>query len=215
MTGKVTPAGTTGTIRFNRIDKLVDLSHSFISPVLEEGQTAVDATGGNGNDTLFMASLVGRSGRVYVFDIQEEAIKNITARLEEAGMKNRAVLIHAGHEKLEKYVAEPVKAVMFNLGYLPGGNHRLVTRPESTTAGLKAALRLLAPGGRLSVVAYRGHQGGSEEALAVEELLKFLDRRKYCTIKINLLNRDEIAPVLYVVEKGGDWSSEKHRRGKA
>jgi len=195
---------TGGMSRQGRLDKLVELSHCYIGQVLREGHAAVDATGGKGYDTLFMAGLVGQSGRVYVFDIQEEALRGIAGRLEKEGMRSRAVLIHAGHEEMEEFVVEPVRAVMFNLGYLPGGNHNVVTRPETTLAGLRAALKLLASGGRLSVVAYRGHRGGLEEALAVEEILKSLDKRKYSTIKIELLNRVENAPVLFVAEKAGD-----------
>ena len=154
-----------------RTAPLVARAQEAVAPVLAPGAVAVDATAGNGHDTLFLAEAVGPAGRVYAVDVQEAAIAATRARLAEAGLEARIHLACAGHEDLTEQVAPAdrgrVAAVMFNLGYLPGGDHTLTTRPPATLDALNAARGLLAPGGRLSVVAYTGHPGGAEEAEAV------------------------------------------------
>ena len=121
----------------------------FIGEALLPGSVVVDATMGNGRDTLFLAGAVGPAGRVYAFDIQPAALKATAALLAEAGLADRAQLIQADHSLLQQHLPGPVDAVMFNLGYLPGGDHSTITRPDSTRAALQAALSLLAPGGRV------------------------------------------------------------------
>ncbi len=133
--------------------------------MLQPGEVAVDATVGNGHDTLFLAQQVGAQGHVYGFDIQEEALARTRRRLEEAGLRDRVTLLQMGHEHMAEAVPAAwhgrIGAVMFNLGYLPGGSDRTcITRPQTTVPALEAALRLLRPGGVLTVVAYRGHPGG-------------------------------------------------------
>ena len=127
-----------------------------------------DATVGNGHDTRFLAECVLPGGRIYGFDVQEAALESTRSRLREAGVADDLVdLLHAGHEEMETRVMGPVAAVMFNLGYLPGGDHALTTSPGPTIAALRAAIGLLKPGGLVSVVCYQGHDGGREEADAV------------------------------------------------
>lgn len=151
---------------------LVQQAHQAVGRLLEAGDTAIDATVGNGHDTLFLAKLVGETGKVYGFDIQQEALDSAWRRLEEAGEAAQVSLYHAGHETmailLPESVAGKVRAVMFNLGYLPGGDKQRTTVASTTLAALQVSLTLLAPGGVVSVLAYTGHPGGREEA----ELLK-------------------------------------------
>ncbi|MCL6634507.1 MAG: methyltransferase domain-containing protein [Peptococcaceae bacterium] len=181
----------------------VHLVHLLIAEVLGEGGTAVDATAGNGRDTLFLARLVGPAGRVYAFDVQERALRTTRALLEEAGLAGRVTLVKAGHEEMERLVPGPVDAVVFNLGYLPGGDHALVTRPDTTVRALRSALNLLRPGGRAGLVVYTGHPGGREECRRVEELASRLDGSLYRAIRINFLNRAVHAPVVIVIDKAG------------
>ena len=94
-------------------------SHQYIKACVNEGDTVVDATCGNGNDTVFLAQLVGERGRVFGFDIQDAAIENTAGKLEELKLLKRVTLIKDGHENMGNYVNENIKAVMFNLGYLP------------------------------------------------------------------------------------------------
>lgn len=181
----------------------VHLAQLLISESVREGGTAVDATAGNGKDTLFLARLAGSEGTVYAFDIQEEALQTTRSLLEKAGLAGRVTFIHAGHEEMERWVPGPVDAVIFNLGYLPGGDHALVTRSDTTARALRSALDLLRPGGRVGLVIYTGHPGGREECHRVEGLASSLDGNLYRVIRIHFLNRAADAPVVIVIEKAG------------
>jgi len=139
------------------------------------GDIVVDATAGNGSDTLFLARAVGPKGRVFAFDVQAEALESTRRRLD--GDPDRdslapAELVLAGHETMGNVVPGDLRgriaAVMFNLGYLPGDSSPLITLPETTLAALNEAVGLLRPGGVLTVVVYPGHEGGRDEADAVE-----------------------------------------------
>jgi len=140
------------------------------------GDIVVDATAGNGSDTLFLARTVGPRGRVYAFDVQAEALDSTRRRLEgEAATSSPLApveLIRAGHETMERFLPPEargrVAAVMFNLGYLPGVPSPVITLPATTLAAMESSLRLLRTGGALTVVAYPGHEGGRAEADAVE-----------------------------------------------
>jgi predicted methyltransferase len=144
---------------------------------LPAGGLAIDATVGNGHDTVFLANQVGPTGRVYGFDVQASA-------LEAAARRTRGLdqvrFIHAGHEQMVARVpadaAGRINAIMFNLGYRPGGERSIVTRPETTLAAFRQGLDLLAPGGRMSLVLYPGHEGGAEEAEAVRDAARHLNR---------------------------------------
>lgn len=143
-------------------------AHEVVQAVVRPGDAVVDATVGNGHDTVHLARLVGVAGIVYGFDVQEAALAATRRRLEESGCSTTGVcLIHGGHETMRAHVRGPVAAVMFNLGYLPGGDHSVATDAVSTVAALEQAFALLRPGGVLCVVCYRGHPGGAEEAMAV------------------------------------------------
>jgi SAM-dependent methyltransferase len=181
----------------------VYLSQLLLSESVRAGGVAVDATAGNGNDTLFLVRLVGPGGRVYAFDIQEEALQKTRILLEKEGFADRVFLVNAGHEVMERIVPGPVDAVVFNLGYLPGGSHKLVTRPGTTVEALRSALNLLRPGGRIGMVIYTGHPGGREEYEQVAGLTSNLAGDSYQVVKIEFLNRTANAPVVIIIEKAG------------
>jgi SAM-dependent methyltransferase len=132
----------------------------------------VDATVGNGHDTLFLARQVGRGGRVYGFDIQQAALDAATVRLHEAQAEAQVRLFKAGHEGMADLLPPEargrIKAVLFNLGYLPGSDKQTVTQPDTTIVALEGILQWLAPDGVVSVLAYTGHPGGREEAECVK-----------------------------------------------
>lgn len=182
----------------------VQWARVFIHPALGRGSRAVDATAGNGHDTLFLADGVGPGGRVYALDIQEEAALNTGKRLEAAGLADRVTILIRGHQDLDALVREPVDAVMFNLGFLPGSDRSVITRPDTTREGINAALRILKPGGRLSVVVYTGHPGSREEAGEVAGLLARLDLREFNVQKMVFWNSRSDSPELYFVTRTGD-----------
>ena len=170
-------------------------AHDWISRVVLPGDTVVDATAGNGHDTVFLARLAGPSGHVHAFDVQEEAIRSTRERLEAAGLFTSAIHLHpASHDRLAELVSGPVKAIVFNLGYLPGGDKKTVTRTGSTLAALEQAAALAAPNGLLSVMCYPGHEGGDTEAEAVEAFLSRLPHHSWRTGKYQLLNTYSPAP---------------------
>lgn len=154
--------------------RLTAAASSWIEAVLFDGALAVDATVGNGYDTLFLAHHVGPQGTVLGFDVQKAALAGAREMLKFVGSMGRVSLIHDSHSHLENYLPQGarVQAAMFNLGYLPRGNRQIITRPETTIAALEASLRHLAANGRITVLAYRGHQGG---ILEYEEVRKFLE----------------------------------------
>lgn len=184
----------------------VHLAQVLLAEKLKRGAVAVDATAGKGNDTAFLARRVGRNGKVYAFDIQAEALARTGEFLKRHNLDGPVEIVCAGHEHIAEHVREPVDAVMYNLGYLPGGDQSVVTRPETTIASLEAALGLLRSGGRISLVSYTGHPGGREEYEAVENYAAALDSLHYRVIRVGFINRAVHAPVLIVIEKAGVFS---------
>lgn len=147
--------------------RATQLAHKYLRKAVQAGDICLDATLGNGNDALFLASLVGDDGHVHAFDVQPQALETSEVRLRAAGFSKRVTLHLRGHEEMAEVVGGPLRAVMFNLGYLPGSNQAVITRTETTMRALDLALALLASGGLLSIVCYPGHAGGDEEASAV------------------------------------------------
>ncbi len=182
----------------------VDVAKQFIGECLQPGDFAVDATVGNGHDTLFLAKLVGNSGLVYGFDIQIMAIELTNEKLRQAGLHNQTKLYQTGHEKLSDYISAsipaPLKAVMFNLGYLPGSDKQKITTPETTLSALHTSLEMLAVGGRISVIGYTGHPGGQTETEACKLLASRLT--KDFRISINIpQNKVTHPPELILIER--------------
>ncbi len=179
----------------------VQLSHFFLRERLKPGDRAVDATCGNGHDTLVLAQLVGTQGRVWAFDVQEKALVGTEERLAEAGCRERVALVHGGHERLAEVVTEPVRAVVFNLGFLPGAPRETVTTPETTLSALEQAAALLIPGGIITVAVYTGHPGGTEEGSTVESWAAALPPGRFNVWRCRQGNRSEAAPYLLVIER--------------
>ena len=146
------------------------LAQLILREVLGAGDVAIDATAGNGHDTLFLAECVGAGGRVLAFDVQAAALAAARTRVAAAGMEQRVEFFQESHAAMDLRVTPgSVAAVMFNLGYLPGEDHRVVTETAATLKGLECAVAVLKPGGVLSVVCYPGHPGGEAEAAAAEQ----------------------------------------------
>jgi SAM-dependent methyltransferase len=179
-------------------------THQWVSQRLLPGGIAVDATLGNGHDTRFLAAHVGDSGRVFGFDIQEEAVTRTRLRLQHEALESRVVLFRDGHEnmkqRLHSHGIHRIHAAMFNLGYLPHGDPTITTCPNTTLAALEQAAELLSSGGILTAVLYTGHPGGKEEAAQVLQWLEHLDPKQYQTVRYQVLNRKE-APWLTAIYK--------------
>ncbi len=148
-------------------------AHAWLKPVLAPGNTALDATCGNGHDTLFLARAVAPGGTVHAFDLQAAAIERSRRRLEAAATGSSLHWYRQDHADLAGALGENrLDAAMFNLGWLPRSDSDIITTPASTTAALAAAVARLRPGARLTVICYRGHAGGAREAVAVRTWLE-------------------------------------------
>jgi SAM-dependent methyltransferase len=181
--------------------RATDLAHSLVRQTLEPGGWVIDATVGNGHDTLFLAERVGAGGRVFGFDIQEKALASAAKRLD--GL-TQVTLYHAGHERLAEFLPDGAKgriaAVMFNLGYLPGDDHGITTRSETTIAALDQALGFLAARGIVTLVLYTGHPGGAEEAANVLAYARELPTQ-FAASHFKRLNTATPAPELLAIQR--------------
>lgn len=173
-----------------------------------EGDLVIDATAGNGNDCLLLAQLVGSRGRVFGFDIQEEALRNSDVLLSQAGLLGRCVLIHASHSEMTSHLPEEshgwFSAVVFNLGYLPGGDKTITTQQDTTLTAMHQALKLLKPDGLLCVTLYNGHPGGAEEKQALLDFGSSLSARDYHCAYLQLINQTNHPPELLLITKKGN-----------
>lgn len=175
--------------------------HYYLRKYIQEGDLVVDATAGNGHDTLLLAKLVGPQGKVLSIDIQEEALKRSRELLSKEGYLNIVELIKGNHAQLDKLVQEEVQAVVFNLGYLPKGDHSIVTQPPETIEAIKKALDLIKSKGILAIVSYHGHETGKEEKKLLEEYLRTIEQNYATVLKYEFINQINYPPLLYLVEK--------------
>ncbi|NLW22466.1 MAG: methyltransferase domain-containing protein [Tissierellia bacterium] len=179
----------------------VATAKKIMSHCIKEGNIVLDCTVGNGNDTLLLARLVGQTGKVYGFDIQSIAIQITEEKLIKEGLDKRVILINDSHENIDQYISEKLHLIIYNLGYLPGGDKRIKTSAVTTINSIRKALTLLDRNGLLLVTCYRGHEGGEEESKAVREMLQSLNQREYNVLEFNFLNHINKPPILYGIEK--------------
>ena len=172
----------------------------LIENYINEGDIAIDATAGNGNDTLKLCRKVGESGKVFAFDIQDKAIEETKKLIFENGFSN-AEIIKDSHEFIDKYINEKVKAVIFNLGYLPGGDHKVQTKGETTIEAIKKSLELLCDDGFVAIMIYYGKNSGTEEKLMLMDFLKDLDHKKYTVTIHDFYNRPNNPPITALITK--------------
>lgn len=185
------------------LDKPLQFSHKLLKDNIVRGDCVIDATVGKGNDTVLLAQLVGPYGKVYGFDIQEEALSMTKEKLLLTGLLPQTKLILDGHEKMDKYILEhnSIRAVTFNLGYLPGGDKKIITKPTTTISALNQCLPLLRKQGIISIMVYSGHDGGKEEMRNIDEFVRGLPQENYQVLSYRFINQVNNPPYLYIVEK--------------
>lgn len=188
-----------------KLERVLQFAKTLMEKSVSDGDIVVDATLGNGHDTLFLANLVGKSGKVYGFDIQEQAIKNSKSLILEHELEECVQLFHKGHEHLLELIPRNhhghVKAAIFNLGYLPGSDKSIVTVPETTIAAIDQLLEILSPEGIIVLVIYHGHQEGAAER---DELMKFvqtIDQKQARVLLYQFLNQKNHPPFIVAIEK--------------
>lgn len=174
----------------------------FIRSQVKEGDICIDATMGNGNDTLLLSELCGINGQVLAFDIQPQAIEATARRLKEAKAPTNYTLLLESHTNMSTHAApDTVNCIVFNFGYLPGGDHSLATKGETSIQALTQALSLLKKGGMISLCIYSGGDSGFEERDEILAWLKQLDPRRYLVIKSDYYNRPNNPPIPVLVIK--------------
>ncbi len=172
------------------------LAHAFMEHYVKEGDHCIDATAGRGHDTAFLCRLVGENGRVTAFDIQEEALQSTERLLCENKLRERAELILDSHANMEQYATPgSIACIAFNFGYLPGGDHQICTRAESSIPAIEAGLRLLKAGGVMSLCIYYGGDSGFDEKNALLEYLKTIDSKTYTVLITEFANRPNNPPI--------------------
>ena len=188
-------------MNYKKIINTISISKDIVNRYIKEGDVVLDATVGNGNDTLELAKLVGKSGKVYGFDIQKIAIEKTKALLNENNLDSNLLLINDSHEKIDEYIFEPLDGAIYNLGYLPKGDKKIITEPKSTVNSILKTLDLLKNNGIIVIVSYLGHPGGMDENNALERMLRDLDQKQYNVLKTDFINQKNYPPILYLIEK--------------
>ncbi|PHU04112.1 hypothetical protein BC332_24934 [Capsicum chinense] len=188
--------------------KATEVAHYVWKHVVKKGDAVVDATCGNGYDTLALLKLVAdetQRGRVYGMDVQKIALESTSSLLDQFASPDEKELVELfvmSHSQMEDIVPNDVavRLVAFNLGYLPGGDKKVITRSETTVLALEAAKRILAPGGLISIVTYVGHPGGREEFEKIEDFASRLPIESWNCCKLHTVNRP-LAPMLIFLFK--------------
>ncbi|WP_397539688.1 class I SAM-dependent methyltransferase [Rummeliibacillus pycnus] len=184
-----------------KLQRVLQYAQFLLQDTVEAGDVVVDATAGNGYDTAFLAQLVGEHGHVYAFDVQQQAVDSTKNRLDEEGLANRVSVILDGHENVAQYVKESISAAIFNLGYLPGSEHEIITKPSTTLKAIENLLSLLKVGGMIVLVVYYGHEGGKTERDQVIEYVSNLPQKKVHVLRYEFINQKNDPPFIIALEK--------------
>ncbi len=194
--------------------RITPWSHALLASILAPGDLAVDLTAGRGVDSLFLWQQVAPGGKVLAFDIQRAALTQTEERLRQSAVPVHSpvsdpaaltaapgvALVAACHSRLAEFLQTPARVVIANLGYLPGGDRSVLTRPGTTLAALHQAAEGLATGGRLAVVVYPGHPGGATETAEVTSWFAVLDSRRWEVLQLAVPNRQRV-PLLLVAQR--------------
>ncbi len=189
----------------NILTKTTDLAMYMTAGYIDEGDLVIDATCGNGNDTVLLSNAVGPEGAVIAFDIQEKAVDATRKLLKEERIEN-TVVVNDSFTNMEEYVEtddedECPQAVIFNLGYLPGGDKDITTKTEDTLDGISVALELIRTGGVVTCTLYSGHEEGAKEKEAVLAMAKALPQDKYHVVYMNMYNQPNDPPEILMITK--------------
>lgn len=190
----------------NIIRQTTEFAMHIVRAYVEPGDTVVDATCGNGHDTLALAEM--GPARLYAFDVQEAAVRATTERLEANGYRKsitegRIIVRQMAHEEMVNCIEGPVKTVVFNLGYLPGGDKDLTTKAKTTLAAVQSAMDLLLPNGLICITMYSGHAEGKREKEALLEFAEGLDAGKWHTAYISMPNQKHAPPEILLITRKG------------
>ncbi|MBP1579688.1 MAG: class I SAM-dependent methyltransferase [Oscillospiraceae bacterium] len=180
----------------------LNIIQKLIIERVKPGDICIDATAGRGNDTLFLAKLVGDSGHVTAFDIQQDAVDSTRRLLEENGMSHRADVYLKSHSEMDEFADDgTVSCITFNFGWLPKGDHNIFTNKSTSIPAIEKGLKLLKSGGMMTLIIYYGRETGFEERDALLEYLPTIDSSRYTVIEMPFVNRPNCPPIPIVILK--------------
>jgi hypothetical protein len=175
----------------------LDFAHTLWAKLLAPTDHAIDATCGNGHDALVLFKLIPQ-GRLYLIDIQKEALVTTSNRLPEGALVSFHNICHSAIEKIAPQAS--IKLIVYNLGYLPGKDKSLTTMTETTLQSIQKSLSLLAPGGAISITCYPGHEEGKRESTAIIEYTKTLSPKQWSVSLHSWINRSK-HPFLILIQQ--------------
>lgn len=208
----------------NLIQSTTQLAMHIVSPYIRTGCTVIDATCGNGNDTLSLAKALFKDNakanadmdgavvdmaeagsRLYAFDIQQQAVDETRSLLEGEGFAERLAdgsirLICDSHENMDQHL-DHADVIVFNLGYLPGGDKQLTTVAESTMTAVRDALLLLEKDGVLCITMYSGHEAGAYEKARLLQFAERLDSGVWHAAYVNMINQANNPPEILLITR--------------
>lgn len=180
----------------------LNIIHRIIKEKVQPGDICIDATAGRGNDTLLLAQLVGESGHVTAFDIQQDAVDSTKALLAANGMTERTdVLLKTHSEMGEMFEENTVSCITFNFGWLPKGDHNIFTSKSTSIPAIEQGLKLLKSGGIMTLIIYYGRETGFEERDALLEYLPTIDSSRFTVIEMPFVNRPNCPPIPIIILK--------------
>lgn len=181
----------------------LQIIHKILREHVQPGDICIDATAGRGKDTLFLAELVGENGHVTAFDIQKDAVDSTRTLLAEHGMSERVQVVQDSHSHMAEYAEKgTVSCITFNFGWLPGGDHNIFTKPETSIQAIEAGLELLRDEGIMTLILYYGRETGFAERDALLAYLPTIDSSQYTVVEMPFVNRPNCPPIPIVILKG-------------
>lgn len=180
----------------------LNIIHRIIKEKVQPGDICIDATAGRGNDTLLLAKLVGESGHVTAFDIQQDAVDSTKALLATNGMTERTDVLLKSHSEMgEMFEENTVSCITFNFGWLPKGDHNIFTSKSTSIPAIEQGLKLLKSGGIMTLIIYYGRETGFEERDALLEYLPTIDSSRFTVIEMPFVNRPNCPPIPIIILK--------------
>ncbi|MFP3721731.1 class I SAM-dependent methyltransferase [Niallia circulans] len=188
-----------------KLDRVIPFAHQLLEKAISAGDIAIDATMGNGHDTVFLANLVGKKGKVFSFDIQEAALLATKDKLINQALQEAASLHLCGHEHIMNVIPSQyhgkVTGAVFNLGYLPGGDKSIVTKAETTIAAIEQLLQILSKEGIIVLVIYHGHPEGAIERDKLITYVENINQQEAHVLRYQFINGINNPPFIIAIEK--------------
>ncbi|SPN74092.1 hypothetical protein,tRNA(1-methyladenosine) methyltransferase and related methyltransferases,Putative rRNA methylase [Chlamydia serpentis] len=181
---------------------IIHIAHEIFKIKVSPGDTVIDATCGNGKDSLILAQLLQGQGKLVVYDIQKEALNSARVLFQQHLSKQEQAVIQMKEESHEYFTEKDVQLIHYNLGYLPRGNRAVTTLETTTKTSLECALKIVSLDGLITIICYPGHPEGEKETFAVEGVAKSLDPKQWLVSSFYIINRCR-APRLFIFQRQG------------